>query len=544
MLSLFKKKSLEDNNSEILIQQDVWDIKSEPSPIIKKWKKTIYIKKDGWIIEMDRSAVLYLFVIPKNKTKKPFLKELKFNFLVYVDTDREDIDVQLSEKNRESAWIEAVKNYTNTNQDKYIISQNASLSKFQYVITYNTKKWTYKKITVWSWTRQIQEYAKTLLSYYWYESIEEILLINFQKWFWESLFITKSTKTKMSAQDLFILTTKLWKQFETNPSMDTRNMLKDIILQSSAGALRNTCIKLLQIMNTSNVELPVAMEKDKENFDNVYISILKTWFQSWWNKLVESFKQLAEITQRTYYLKKALKKALKTPLIWMFFMTAVAILAAYKTVPIIEDVYSSFNTPIPTLTLTLKTIVYWLINNWYIAIVLGILTISWYNYWSNYTMYWKKFMHDLILTLPILWNFMKTRDYEIFASIASMLWPIWNDPKIILDSLKQVVTNYHFSWVINTAWILWSETKTSPWQVFEKFPMYVDPKIANAFKWEWSPDAELKVLARIYKSDNDDFIDNLEKILEPLLMVFVVLMLWFIIFSVVIPLYWVVNIAK
>jgi len=42
----------------------------------------------------------------------------------------------------------------------------------------------------------------------------------------------------------------------------------------------------------------------------------------------------------------------------MFFMTAVAILAAYKTVPIIEDVYSSFNTPIPTLTLTLKTIVY------------------------------------------------------------------------------------------------------------------------------------------------------------------------------------------
>jgi len=58
--------------------------------------------------------------------------------------------------------------------------------------------------------------------------------------------------------------------------MDTRNMLKDIILQSSAGALRNTCIKLLQIMNTSNVELPVAMEKDKENFDNVYISILKT----------------------------------------------------------------------------------------------------------------------------------------------------------------------------------------------------------------------------------------------------------------------------
>jgi len=52
---------------------------------------------------MDRSAVLYLFVIPKNKTKKPFLKELKFNFLVYVDTDREDIDVQLSEKNRESA---------------------------------------------------------------------------------------------------------------------------------------------------------------------------------------------------------------------------------------------------------------------------------------------------------------------------------------------------------------------------------------------------------------------------------------------------------
>lgn len=514
------------------------------SPFRQKGKKNIFITRDWGLLERDRFSAVHLLVLPKNKNKKPFIHTVKFHFLVEIDTDTQEIDEDKSRYNLNMAGKDAVESYIELNSDKYDISPQATLTKSKYEIVFNNAKWNEKKVTVWCWDKHIQDMAKSLLSFYRYESIEQITLTDFEKWFWESLFISRSNKTKMNPQDLYIFTTKLWKQFETNPGSDPRNMLKDMVKQSGAWALRNTCINLLQIMKNTNAELPDAMEKDSENFDNVYVSILKTWFQAWGRKLVESFNQLAEITERTYFLKKAIKKALKTPLIGMWFMTAVAILAVYKTVPIIEDVYWSFNAPVPTLTLVLKGIVYWLIWNWYVALVLNMLFISWYDYWSNYTMYGKKFMHDLFLTSPVIWGFMKTRDYEIFTSIAAMLWPIGQDPKIILDSLKQVVTNYHLRWVINTAAIRWEQMKTSPWTVFEKFPMYIDPKIANAFKWEWSPDSELRVLARIYKSENDDFIDNLEKILEPVLMVFVVWMLWFIIFSVVIPLYGIVNVVK
>jgi len=538
--NVFKKADSENNKSIEKIVE--WS--SISNPFRKKWNKNIFITREGWFIERDRYSSLHVLVWPKNKTKKPFIYTIKFHFLVEIDEDIQEIDEDKSRLNMQTAWLNAIKLYMEVNADKYDISPNATLWKSRYEIVYLTGKWKTKKVTVWCGDKHIQDLAKALLSFYKYESIDQITLIDFEKWFWESLFISKSSKTKMNPQDLYIFTTKLWKQFETNPWSDPRNMLKGMIKQSSPWALRNTCINLLQIMKNSNTELPNAMEKDNENFDNVYVSILKTWFQAWGKKLIESFQQLAEITQRTYYLKKAIKKSLKTPLIWMWFMTAVAILAVYKTVPIIEDVYGSFNAQVPVLTLVLKTIVYWLISNWYIALVITMLMISWYDYWSNYTMYWKKFMHDLFLTTPVIWWFMKTRDYEIFTSIAAMLWPIWQDPKIILDSLKHVVMNYHFRWVINTAALRWAETKTPVWSVFEKFPMYVDPKITNAFKGEWSPDSELRVLAQIYKSDNDDFIDNLEKILEPVLMVFVVWMLWFIIFSVVIPLYGIVNVVK
>lgn len=77
-----------------------------------------------------------------------------------------------------------------------------------------------------------------------------------------------------------------------------------------------------------------------------------------------------------------------------------------------------------------------------------------------------------------------------------------------------------------------------------KYPQYIDPKISNAWKGATSPVTEFTTLSGIYKGENDDFIESLQKILEPLLMVFIIAFLGFIIMSVVIPLYNIANVIN
>lgn len=294
-----------------------------------------------------------------------------------------------------------------------------------------------------------EKYALGLLAYYGYESLESVTAVNFEKDFWESLFIPASRKKIMSPKDLFMFTRKLGKKYRTNPEGGDKMHMKEMIHEFNAGASRNTAIQLLAYMEDYNLPLHAVIGRIPENFNPIYQSVVKIGQLN--GKVSEAFLNLAEITERQYELSRAITKSLRMPIITFLVVLAVGVIAVYTTVPIIEDVYNTFGATVPTGTIILKGIVYGLVQYWYIIAIVAILMAAAYNFWSKYTLYGKKFMHDLSITMPMIGEFIKRRDYEVLTSIGALIYTQGEDLAIILHKLKRTVSNFHISGVLNTA---------------------------------------------------------------------------------------------
>lgn len=508
--------------------------------IVPKWKGYVYVKKDGSFITLRVEDEGSILLLPKNRKKKPFYKKIRYHYYLHVNsTEMEDIDISMNNRRIGGtyAWKKFWEKYGKDND----IDTNLIRDTYIFEIIFKKKKWERKMRVKWTMPT-IEKYAMALVAYYGYEGIESITAINFEKDFWQSLFIKKSSKTQMSPKDLFLFTRKLGKKYKTNPSGAETTHLREMIHELDAWAARNVAIYLVEHMEKNNKPLADVLSKSPENFDVVYQSVIKIWHLN--GKLAEAFERLADITERQYQLGRVVKKSLRTPTVAFVLLVTVITLSVKIALPIIEDIYATFNAELPPLTITLKTIVNLLFDYWYACLVVWMASIATYSFWANNTLYGRKFMADLRLTIPLLGEFSKKRDFEVFTAIAALIYSQWDDIAIILNKLKRVVQNFHISWVINTAAINWQEMKAYPWATFAKYDQYIDPKIANAWKTAYSPVVEYETLTNIYRGENDDFIDSLKELLWPLLMALIALWILIIIFGIVYPLYNIVNIIN
>lgn len=509
--------------------------------IVKKWKGYIYVKKDGSFITLKVPETWMVLLLPKNRKKKPFYKTINYYYYLHVNVEEmEDLDISMS--NRKVWGTYAWKKFEEKYGKDYDVDPNLISDVYFYEIVFKKKNGDERKIKVKGNMKTINTYSLALLAYYWYEEIVSITAVNFQKNFWESLFIKQSNKQVMQPKELFLFTRKLGKKYRTNPAGAETTHLREMIHELDVWAARNTCIRLVEYMEENNRPLAEVLYKIPENFDTVYQSVVKIWHSN--GKMAEAFDNLADITERQYELGRVIKKSLRSPIMTVVIIFIVMVVAVLVSVPIIEEVYTSFKAEIPTLTKMLKAFVYGSINYWYIAIVLVLATTASYSFWANNTMYGRKFMADLRLTYPIFGEFMKKRDYEVFTAIAALIYSQWDDLAIILHKLKKVVQNFHISWVINTAALNWEDFKTYPWLTFAKYEQYIDNKIASAWKTAHSPVAEFETLTQIYRWENDDFVENLQKMLEPILMMTISLLLLIIIMWIIFPMYNLVNVIK
>lgn len=536
-----ENKTVETKKEEELIPPESTLALMDERAIVKKGKWYVYVKKDWSFITLKIPEKGMILLLPKNRKKKPFYKTVHYHYYLHVNVEEmEDLDVSMN--NRRIWGTYAWKSFERKYSKDYDVDPNLISDVYYYEIIFRKKNNTEKKIKVKGNMKTISTYALALLAYYWYEEIISITAVNFEKNFWESIFIKQSNKYIMPPKELFLFTRKLWKKYRTNPSGAEVIHLREMIHELDVWPSRNTCIRLVEYMEENNKPLADVLYKIPENFDTVYQSVVKIWHTN--GKMAEAFENLADITERQYELGRVIKKALRSPILTIIIMFIVIVVSVFVSVPIIEDVYTSFKVEVPPLTLALKAFVYGSINYWYIAIVTVIATTAAYSFWANNTMYWRKFMADLKLTYPIFWEFLKKRDYEVLTAIAALIYSQWDDLAIILHKLKKVVQNFHISWVINTAALNWEDFKTYPGVTFAKYEQYIDTKIASAWKTAHSPVAEFETLTQIYRWENDDFVENLQKFLEPVLMMMISLLLLIIIFGIIFPLYNLVNVIK
>jgi len=425
-----------------------------------------------------------------------------------------------------------------------------------------------------------------------YDKVDYIYRKDFWKTFWEAMFFVPQKRKKLTTKELLDFTRKLYKIHKSDPNLSWIGAIEHLIASSdwnvraTAIALKSISVwswwtvslsSVYKVLNNENIKiwLPIA-------FDEIYIKIIELAEKKWtstkskdgeeitWMEV--AYFNLEEIINRKLFLESALKKALRWPLITLSIILLLWLLIVKKFSVIVFAIYDWINEARPPATVVLVNLIdfllwssfnplifnslfhwdwmfFWsdglLVIPFHILtlnitlIIFWIILVLWiYKFFTKSTFYGKKFIHNVYLTTPLFWNFIKRSDFEIFLTVWENLYSSTASSHTeALPLLKDVVRNYHIKGILNTAYLRFVNEAVSPDKIFVLFPEYIPDKIASLFKNNIPESMEMIALKNTYKDDNDDFINNLKALVSQMILFISWLILLFIVFATIVPMF-------
>jgi len=545
-----------------------------------KTPKSLKLLKDDWTLIDVVIKVFYSYIETNLKTGKPTIKEDNTYALKYIENGIENENETEENVISKILYELALKEFKWKWKIK-IQLEPSKLLHIQYIKRwFSTYEIYFQKKTWWVENKVLKasndHQVNFLANYYMkknsekYLKVDYIYKIDFWKSFWEQMFINTQKRKKMKTKELLDFTRKLYKYHKAYTAATPRKAIETLVW-STEWNIRSTSIAMANIMKENGIEnayetFSKLNEEDlklwkEPNFDNVYLSILKL---SWWASFSfsEAYNSLSELIERKVFLWSALKSAIKWPSFVLIFLLIVWTFTVNMFAPILFEIYTWVWEPIPKLTkalkdgidfifttnyppnlmalipdtLFLRQIVSFLTSNTIFIILIIYMIFASLSYFTKNSFYWRKSMHNIMFSLPIFWWFFKKSEYEIFLTVASQLYWKWaSNHWKALPILKTTVKNYHLQWVINTAANKFNIYNIVPWEMFVKYPDYVDEKVANLFKTPDPDESEMITLKEAYKIDNDEFIWNLKWIIQNIMLMISGAILLIVILATIIP---------
>lgn len=278
------------------------------------------------------------------------------------------------------------------------------------------------------------------------------------------------------------------------------------------------------------------------------LSIIEMWELTW--KVWDAIEVIRS--------KEEKMKEIKWKILWAFIYPSIIVTLALVmivtfiiyVIPKITEMYKDAKVNLPTLTQKVIDISDFLQKNILliiITIIIFIVIIYVFKTHNKTKIYYDK----IILDTPIIWWLLRKK---ILAMFTSSLWTLLKNWVIINKSLEissWVVNNDYYkkeiekiiSWV--SSWedfsrMLWIENISS-WKENKTFPI----ELASAVKiWEqtWKLSELLLKISNKYNKEMDDTVKNLSTAIEPLVIVFVWLIIWTLIMAIMLPFFNMVNV--
>jgi len=282
--------------------------------------------------------------------------------------------------------------------------------------------------------------------------------------------------------------------------------MKSIITQISKGVAAGTPISK-------------AMRTASSLFDPLYVDLVQTGEQS--GNLAEVFERLATYREKTEQLRAKVIKALIYPAMVMLVALGVSYLMLTMIIPEFELMFQGFGAELPWFTQQVLKLSHLVQAYSLVFVLLCIAIVFGFKLIRKKSFQFRLKTSRLALTIPIVGgilckasiaNFSLTHATSFAAGIP------------ILDSLKttaKTAGNLHFETAIQQ---VYRDTAAG-------MPMYIAMRNTGAFpelvlqmvmigEESGKLDDMLNKVATIYEFDVDNTVDNLGKILEPLIIVF------------------------
>ncbi|EKO3628327.1 type II secretion system F family protein [Vibrio metschnikovii] len=282
--------------------------------------------------------------------------------------------------------------------------------------------------------------------------------------------------------------------------------MKSIITQISKGVAAGTPISK-------------AMRTASSLFDPLYVDLVQTGEQS--GNLAEVFERLATYREKTEQLRAKVIKALIYPAMVMLVALGVSYLMLTMIIPEFELMFQGFGAELPWFTQQVLKLSHLVQAYSLVFVLLCIAIVFGFKLIRKKSFQFRLKTSRLALTIPIIGGILCKASIAKFSRTLATSFAAGIP---ILDSLKttaKTAGNLHFETAIQQ---VYRDTAAG-------MPMYIAMRNTGAFpelvlqmvmigEESGKLDDMLNKVATIYEFDVDNTVDNLGKILEPLIIVF------------------------
>ena len=329
-------------------------------------------------------------------------------------------------------------------------------------------------------------------------------------------------KKKAKVEDVLIFS----KQFATMvkaglPILQVLGMLRDQIESPAMKDIIEDIRKSLE----GGVTLSKCFEKYPELFDNVYINLIKAGEAS--GKLDVFLLKIVESLEKKENIKKKIKSALMYPSIMFTVAITVSAFMLVKVVPVFAKMYDGMGIELPTATATIMAMSDFLRGTGGKVLLFGLIGfVLGFRYITSKNEKMKYAWHKQVLKLPIFGDMILK---SMLARISLIMGNLSAAGVNLLESLeisKSVSTNVVVLESLENVkkGVFSGDTLT---KLFLKDPLFPPTfsQLISVGEQTGQLDEMFGSVAKYYEAEFDTTVDNLSSLIEPIMIVFMGVMI-------------------
>ena len=329
-------------------------------------------------------------------------------------------------------------------------------------------------------------------------------------------------KKKAKVEDVLIFS----KQFATMvkaglPILQVLGMLRD---QLESPAMKEVIEDIRKSLE-GGVTLSKCFEKYPELFDNVYVNLIKAGEAS--GKLDVFLLKIVESLEKKENIKKKIKSALMYPSIMFTVAITVSAFMLVKVVPVFAKMYDGMGIELPTATATIMAMSDFLRGTGGKVLLFGLIGfVLGFRYITSKNEKMKYAWHKQVLKLPVFGDMILK---SMLARISLIMGNLSAAGVNLLESLeisKSVSTNVVVLESLENVkkGVFSGDTLT---KLFLKDPLFPPTfsQLISVGEQTGQLDEMFGSVAKYYEAEFDTTVDNLSSLIEPIMIVFMGVMI-------------------
>jgi type IV pilus assembly protein PilC len=309
--------------------------------------------------------------------------------------------------------------------------------------------------------------------------------------------------------------------------------------QTSNKKLKHTLNELTKDVE-GGLSLSNGMERHPEVFNPVFVNMTRAGEVG--GTMDEALNKLAEQLAKDHALVAKIRGAMIYPAVIMVAMTGAMIYMMLTIVPQLKKMFDDLGGTLPLTTQSLM----WLSAAFskYLVFTIIIIVVAIFAFrWSlKHVFKFRLFIHKFLLRVPVFGKLIKKVNIARFARTLGSLLSSGVNVQDALEIVANSTNNLVFKEAIEKTMqkVQNGATIAENLKNFPVFPVLV-PQMIAVGEDTGSLDEILKKVANFYDREVDNMTNNLTVLLEPMIMVFIGIMVGYLIISIITPIYSMTN---